>query len=242
MLEMVELKDMQTRRPSQLSGGQQQRVALARALVFEPDLVLMDEPLGALDLKLREQMQLEIKHIHDALGMTTIYVTHDQGEALTMSDRVAVFDAGVIQQIDEPSNVYESPANSFVANFIGENNRLNGSIESVDDRTSTILLDTGHRVIAKRSAFEIGARTTLSIRPERLTLVTDGRDCGNRFEATVTELIYFGSHTKVRMSLAGSHDFTATLPIAAAKVADLEVGETIEIGWEPEHCLVLDPI
>ncbi|MDE0728787.1 MAG: ABC transporter ATP-binding protein, partial [Alphaproteobacteria bacterium] len=127
-LKMVELEHLAERRPAQLSGGQQQRVALARALVFEPELVLMDEPLGALDKNLREQMQIEIKHLHEQLGMTVVYVTHDQREALTMSDRVAVFNDGVVQQIDSPHAIYERPGNSFVANFIGENNNLDGRV------------------------------------------------------------------------------------------------------------------
>jgi putative spermidine/putrescine transport system ATP-binding protein len=122
-LDMVRLNDFAKRYPAQMSGGQQQRVALARALVFEPKLVLMDEPLGALDKQLREHMQLEIKHLHKQLGLTVVYVTHDQSEALTMSDRVAVFNDGVIQQIDTPAAIYETPTKSFVAQFIGENNR-----------------------------------------------------------------------------------------------------------------------
>lgn len=131
-LSMVQLDAFAGRYPAQLSGGQQQRVALARALVFEPQLVLMDEPLGALDKQLREHMQMEIKHLHQRLGVTVVYVTHDQGEALTMSDRVAVFHQGEIQQIEPPRNLYEQPRNTFVANFIGENNRLSGQLLSCD--------------------------------------------------------------------------------------------------------------
>jgi putative spermidine/putrescine transport system ATP-binding protein len=127
-LAMVGLKGFEDRRPAQLSGGQQQRVAVARALVFEPKLVLMDEPLSALDKQLREQMQYEIKQLHHRLGVTVVYVTHDQGEALTMSDRVAVFNNGVIQQLDSPNRLYEHPANAFVASFIGENNKLHGEV------------------------------------------------------------------------------------------------------------------
>src|SRR4029450_13216512 len=130
-LSMVQLTQMRKRRPAQLSGGQQQRVALARALVFDPQLVLMDEPLGALDKQLREHMQLEIKHIHESLGVTVVYVTHDQTEALTMSDRIAVFNQGIIQQIDLPDRLSQQPCNSFVSNFIGENNRLNGIVREV---------------------------------------------------------------------------------------------------------------
>ena len=128
ILQLVELPDMAHRRPGQLSGGQQQRIAVARALVFEPDLVLMDEPLGALDKQLREQMQYEIKHIHERLGVTIVYVTHDQTEALIMSNRIAVFNDGMVRQLSSPDDLYERPQNSFVAQFIGENNRLRASL------------------------------------------------------------------------------------------------------------------
>ena len=130
-LEMVRLPQLGDRLPSQLSGGQQQRVALARALVFEPKLVLMDEPLGALDKQLREHMQYEIKQLHDQLGLTVVYVTHDQGEALAMSDRIAVFNEGCIQQVDHPRSVYDRPDTAFVAQFMGENNRLVGNVARV---------------------------------------------------------------------------------------------------------------
>ena len=129
---MVQMGRFAGRRPAQLSGGQQQRIALARALVFEPELVLMDEPLGALDKQLREHMQYEIKHLHEQLGVTVVYVTHDQSEALTMSDRVAVFNDGVVQQLASPADLYERPENAFVAQFIGENNKLRGMVESVE--------------------------------------------------------------------------------------------------------------
>src|SRR5204863_2700096 len=132
-LDMVQLQGFGERRPGQLSGGQQQRIAVARALVFEPQLVLMDEPLGALDKQLREQMQLEIRRLHQRLGVTMVYVTHDQAEALTMSDRIAVFHSGKIQQLDTPEQMYENPKNAFVARFIGENNRLEGSLETNAD-------------------------------------------------------------------------------------------------------------
>jgi putative spermidine/putrescine transport system ATP-binding protein len=141
-LNMVHLARFGARRPAELSGGQQQRVALARALVFDPQLVLMDEPLGALDKQLREHMQLEIKHIHESLGVTVVYVTHDQTEALTMSDRIAVFNQGIIQQIDLPDRLYQQPANSFVANFIGENNRLNGIVREVSEGICRVELPT----------------------------------------------------------------------------------------------------
>jgi putative spermidine/putrescine transport system ATP-binding protein len=149
-LEMVELEASAGRRPAQLSGGQQQRVAVARALVFDPELVLMDEPLGALDKQLREQMQYEIKHIHESLGVTVVYVTHDQTEALTMSDRVAVFNDGIIQQLSTPDELYERPQNSFVAQFIGENNKLNGKVIDIQGEECRVELGDGTQLKADR--------------------------------------------------------------------------------------------
>ncbi|MGY4415648.1 putative spermidine/putrescine transport system ATP-binding protein [Bradyrhizobium sp. LB7.1] len=144
-LRMIKMETLAQRRPGQLSGGQQQRVALARALVFNPQLVLMDEPLGALDKRLREQMQLEIKQLHETMGITVVYVTHDQSEALTMSDRIAVFNDGIVQQIDRPDALYEHPVNSFVAHFIGENNVLAGTVETIEKEYCRVALAGGGR-------------------------------------------------------------------------------------------------
>src|SRR5210317_19876 len=168
-LDMVEMGDFGGRRPAQLSGGQQQRIALARALVFEPELVLMDEPLGALDKQLREKMQFEITRLAHNLGITTVYVTHDQTEALTMSDRVAVFDDGRIQQLAPPDKLYEEPENSFVAQFIGENNTLNGVITAIKGDLCEVKLDNGEVIDAKPvNVSKVGERTCVSIRPERV--------------------------------------------------------------------------
>ena len=168
-LDMVEMGAFGGRRPAQLSGGQQQRVALARALVFEPELVLMDEPLGALDKQLREKMQFEITHLAHQLGITTVYVTHDQTEALTMSDRVAVFDDGRIQQLAPPDELYESPQNSFVAQFIGENNTLDGVIKEIKGERAVVELEDGELIDCKPiNVSAAGERTLVSIRPERV--------------------------------------------------------------------------
>jgi putative spermidine/putrescine transport system ATP-binding protein len=240
-LRMVELDHLGERRPQQLSGGQQQRVALARALVFEPELVLMDEPLGALDKKLREQMQIEIKHLHEQLGMTVVYVTHDQGEALTMSDRVAVFNDGVVQQIDDPRTIYEYPQNSFVANFIGENNNLEGRVTRLDGEACEVTLATGEQVMARAvNVAGEGAETTLSVRPERLYLRHDGRELANRVEAEVTEIIYGGDHSMIRLGRAGGGELMAK--VVAAEAEDIRLGEKLEIGWETAHCRALDPL
>ncbi len=168
-LDMVQLGEFGQRRTMQLSGGQQQRVAVARSLVFDPDLVLMDEPLGALDKNLREQMQYEIKHLHESLGLTVVYVTHDQTEALTMSNRIAVFNDGVVLQCSSPEDLYEKPENSFVANFIGENNRLMGTVEAMKGNIVTVKTDSGDIVVAtKVNVGKVGDRATLSLRPERI--------------------------------------------------------------------------
>ncbi|MEO0991655.1 MAG: ABC transporter ATP-binding protein, partial [Pseudomonadota bacterium] len=164
-LDMVQMGAFGGRRPAQLSGGQQQRIALARALVFEPELVLMDEPLGALDKQLREHMQFEITNLAHSLGITTVYVTHDQTEALTMSDRVAVFNDGRIQQLAPPDVLYEAPDNSFVAQFIGENNTLEGVVEAVQGDVATVRLDDGEVIDTKPvNVSQPGERTRVSIR------------------------------------------------------------------------------
>ncbi len=208
-LDMVEMGDFGGRRPAQLSGGQQQRVALARALVFEPELVLMDEPLGALDKQLREKMQFEITHLAHNLGITTVYVTHDQTEALTMSDRVAVFDDGRIQQIDPPDVLYESPKNSFVAQFIGENNTLEGTVKEIKNGIALVELDDGELIDCKPvNVSKAGERTLVSIRPERVEFDKDRLKEGTHtVKAEVLEFIYMGDIFRTRLRVAGNDDF-----------------------------------
>jgi putative spermidine/putrescine transport system ATP-binding protein len=237
---MVQLSQMRKRRPAQLSGGQQQRVALARALVFDPKLVLMDEPLGALDKQLREHMQLEIKHIHQRLGITVVYVTHDQSEALTMSDRVAVFNDGAIQQLARPADLYERPENSFVAQFIGENNKLSGTIASMNGTECLVKIDGYAEVRALPIKTEgPGSRTTLSLRPERVRINPLNGSCANLFDARVEELIYLGDHTRARVSVLGTDNFIIKLPNAEG-IPDLTPGSQIRVGWKPEDCRALD--
>ena len=242
-LEMVELPGFGGRRPAQLSGGQQQRVAVARALVFEPDLVLMDEPLGALDKQLREQMQYEIKHIHESLGVTVVYVTHDQGEALTMSDRIAVFDDGVIQQLSTPDELYERPQNSFVAHFIGENNTLHGTVADIRNGECRVAVDgCGKEVSALAVNVErVNGRTTLSLRPERVEIAPPGTDGSNTLEGRVEELIYLGDHIRTRLTVAGHDDFIVKVPNTHAH-RRLKIGEAATIAWLTEDCRALDPI
>ncbi len=239
-LAMVQLSQMRKRRPAQLSGGQQQRVALARALVFDPKLVLMDEPLGALDKQLREQMQLEIKHIHQSLGVTVVYVTHDQGEALTMSDRVAVFSDGAIQQLASPADLYEYPQNSFVAQFIGENNRLSGVVTALDGGHCRVKIgDAGEIRALPVSISNVGAKTTLSLRPERVRINPGNGACANQFDARVEELIYLGDHTRARVRVLGQSNFVIKVPNSDG-VSGLEPGAAIRIGWRTEDCRALD--
>jgi len=239
-LGMVELDGFGSRRPAQLSGGQQQRVAVARALVFEPKLVLMDEPLGALDKQLREQMQYEIKHIHERLEVTVVYVTHDQSEALTMSNRIAVFNDGVIQQLSTPEGLYERPENAFVAQFIGENNRLLGSV--VERNGSACEVSVADGSVVKALAVCCGGSgeaTTLSLRPERVNVRPEPGSCPNVFGAVVEELIYLGDHVRARLSLLGDDEFIVKVPNSAGH-RQMRVGETIEVGWSAEDCRALD--
>jgi putative spermidine/putrescine transport system ATP-binding protein len=241
-LSMVQLDSFRNRYPAQLSGGQQQRVALARALVFEPQLVLMDEPLGALDKQLREHMQMEIKHIHQRLGVTVVYVTHDQGEALTMSDRVAVFHQGEIQQIAPPRDLYEAPSNTFVAQFIGENNRLAGELVSRNGERCTVRTARGMQVEALAvNVGAPGAPVSLSIRPERVCINAASESCANRFSGRVEEFIYLGDHVRIRMEVCGNPSFFVKQPIANLDPA-LGVGDVVPLGWHVEHVRALDPL
>ena len=239
VLEMVELMQFGSRRPAQLSGGQQQRVALARALVFEPDLVLMDEPLGALDKNLREQMQYEIKHIHENLGMTVVYVTHDQTEALTMSDRIAVFNDGIIQQLAPPNELYEKPGNAFVAEFIGENNRLQGTIK--ETKGSSCLVAVEDNLISATNVNEQakGSIVTLSLRPERIILNPKVGADMNIFEAEVLELIYLGDHIRCRMNICKNDDFIVKIPNDHTSNS-LNKGDVVTIGWQVTDCRALN--
>jgi putative spermidine/putrescine transport system ATP-binding protein len=239
-LDMVQLSQYGKRRPGQLSGGQQQRVALARALVFEPKLVLMDEPLGALDKQLREHMQLEIKHLHERLGITVVYVTHDQAEALTMSNRIAVFNDGIIQQLATPDDLYERPENAFVAQFIGENNRLSGKVKSLNGQTCRVELDGGGEVEALAVNVEgQGMPTLLSIRPERTKLNPAKGEYANEFQGRVEELIYLGDHIRTRVNICGTQDFVIKIPNAPGQGA-VNRGETVTVGWAVEDCRALD--
>lgn len=241
-VDMVKLTGLEGRYPAQLSGGQQQRVAVARALIFQPDLVLMDEPLGALDKNLREQMQLELKHLHAQIGTTVVYVTHDQSEALTLSNRVAVFNDGRVQQLAPPEELYERPMNSFVAGFVGENNMLPGKVESQDGDMCVVRLADGGEPI-RATAINPGADgcTSVSIRPERLRLALAGSHDAttNRLAATVTETIYFGDHVRLHAQMG---EAMLMLKVPLAEAPGLETGAAVTLACLPEHCRALDPV
>lgn len=202
-LEMVRLPGMEMRRPKQLSGGQQQRIALARALVNKPEVLLLDEPLGALDLKLRKEMQLELKTLQREVGITFIYVTHDQEEALTMSDRIAVMNKGVVLQIGKPEEIYERPANKFVADFIGETNFLDGVVKGQNASTVEIELGgTGIVRVESSRRFSSGQQVSVAVRPEKLCLNSEVKE-GNNLRGRVEDVIYIGTDTHYGVRFPG---------------------------------------
>ena len=231
-LAMVLLDSFGARRPAQLSGGQQQRVALARALVFEPSLVLMDEPLGALDKKLREQMQIEIKLLHERLGLTVVYVTHDQSEALTMSDRVAVFHDGVVAQLGSPDELYRAPRSPFVAGFVGENNLVAGTVAAVADGVARVVLAGGQAVMASVVGdLAAGAAAVVAVRPEAIRLADAGEE--NRCAARVRSRIFLGDHQRLLAQIDNGLVFTVKVPAATQAGADAPV----LLCWSARECL-----
>lgn len=234
-LDMVQLGHMGTRYPSQLSGGQQQRVALARALVFDPQLVLMDEPLGALDKQLREHMQIELRVLHRRLGVTFIYVTHDQTEALTMSDRVAVFNDGAIQQVDTVDHLYETPLNRFVAGFVGDNTMLQAEVIRLDGTRCEVRLPNGVQLRGINvNAAQVGDPVQCGTRPERLQIAL--APAANTFETRVADVMYFGDHLRLRCEMPGQPDATIKMPLAHHQLP--ERGQTIQVHAPEEHLRV----
>jgi spermidine/putrescine ABC transporter ATP-binding subunit len=233
VLELVDLPGHGARRPAELSGGQQQRVALARALVYEPPVLLMDEPLGALDKQLRERMQLEIKRIQRRLGVTVLYVTHDQEEALTMSDRIVVLRDGGVEQTGSPEKVYEEPRNAFVATFLGESNLLGGVVVDRGSGVARVEMSSGMTFLAAGSDLPpSGTRVRTSIRPERMVIVApdadDPQQHDNRWPCKVDEVIYAGDAVKYRV-IHGSQPLTVKDRISRA--ARLKPGDSVGIAW-----------
>lgn len=238
-LELVKLPGYGKRMPRQLSGGQQQRVALARALVFNPRVLLMDEPLGALDKKLREHMQLEIKQIADALNITTIYVTHDQSESMTMSNRIAVMNDGQIEQVGSPGEMYDSPANYFVADFIGESNFIGGQVEETGGDGCIFRTDGGLLCNVSPRPKKKDGNGHLVIRPEKISLVESGQTFANQFEVIIEEALYLGDITTYWAKLV--EDGTRLTVKQQNKFSNRRIkkGDKLFVGWnERDNCIV----
>jgi spermidine/putrescine transport system ATP-binding protein len=246
MLSLVELEGFEKRRPSQLSGGQQQRIALARALVNNPQVLLLDEPLGALDLKLRRQMQVELKRIQSEVGITFIFVTHDQEEAMTMSDRIAVIHRGRIEQLGTPEDLYERPATEFVARFLGVSNLLEATVAGTDDRFASMKLKDG--TVVRAPAAMVNGRTDVrvGVRPEKLRILADdgvpvGNDL-NVIEGTVLDSSYMGVSTQYLIATPYDHRvvvYAQNLETSGASevIAD---GHRVRLTWKPQHTFVIE--
>lgn len=240
ILELVQLKGMESRKPNQLSGGQQQRIALARALINHPKVLLLDEPLGALDLKLRKAMQIELKNIQKKVGITFIYVTHDQEEALTMSDRIAVMNHGKVLQIDIPERIYERPSNRFVADFIGETNFMNGRVLEVNEEQVKVEIEGKFPVKAiygeKVKTDDI---VTLAVRPEKLLLATD--TINNEFvSGTVTEVIYIGTDLRYEIRISDTTKLVVREQNRGGEIGKrFKRGDPVNVSWEMENASIL---
>ena len=237
MLEIVDLGGHGQRRPRELSGGQQQRVALARALANQPRALLLDEPLGALDLKLRQAMQVELKRIQREVGITFVYVTHDQGEALTMSNRIAVMNDGLIEQLGPPREIYEHPRTRFVAGFIGTSNLLSGTVTRVAAGQAVIEPGVGERIIVPLhgQAVTVGAPLELTVRPEKVELTADPPADGCALRGTVTEVVYLGTSTNFSVTTAAGAGIVVFRQNSATAAIPVARGNQVWLAWQPEH-------
>src|SRR5438874_6361089 len=240
MLRVVELEGFEKRRPRQLSGGQQQRVALARALVNSPAALLLDEPLGALDVKLRKQMQLELKAIQNDVGTTFVYVTHDQEEALAMSDRIAVMNGGLVEQTGSPREIYERPATAFVADFIGSLNAFDLRIDELIGQNAVMRLGESARIVVPVEAgHKPGETLRAAVRPERVQIAPAGGaalDGGSRADGTVAEVVFLGMYLQYHVDTAAGRLISHRL---ADEAHQLEVGAEVTLSWEPEEAALL---
>ena len=234
MIRLVQLDGMEKRMPSQMSGGQKQRVAIARALVNRPKVLLLDEPLGALDLKLRKQMQGELKALQRRLGITFIYVTHDQEEALTMSDRIAVMNRGRLEQVGTPEEVYNHPETKFVADFIGESNIIEGYVEDMTEDSIEVTMESGKAVIPE-TGYRMEEMVYLCIRPENLKISTEPRE-GFRFRGQVREHIFIGSTNKTMIEMPNGQMLKSVTP---AEDELVPVGTTVNVYWNPGKAVVM---
>jgi spermidine/putrescine ABC transporter ATP-binding subunit len=236
-LEMVRLSGLDERTPTELSGGQQQRVALARALVLEPRVLLLDEPLAALDLKLRKQMQLELKGLQRRLGISFIYVTHDQEEALTMSDRIVVMNAGHVEQIGRAEEIYERPVSEFVAGFIGMSNIIEGTVAEVRDGVSVINI-ANVSIAVQGNGVAVGERIRLMVRPEKIKLSATSTDRGLRGQ--IESAVYLGESTQWRVALDGGQAITALEQNHQPFDSTQErIGQVVAVSWEPASAVIL---
>ena len=234
--EMVQLSGFEKRKPSMLSGGQQQRVALARALVNHPEVLLLDEPLGALDLKLRKEMQLYLKNLQHEVGITFIYVTHDQEEALTMSDRIAVMNEGRVQQVADPPTLYELPRNRFVSDFIGQTNVFSGTVESVSGKRITLSTPSGKvEATAREAEVEVGAEAHAAVRPEKVRFGSEG---DNVSTARIQQLVYLGVSTQYIAELPDGEKLVLYQQ-NSREDANPEIGEEVPVAWDARNCLIL---
>jgi spermidine/putrescine transport system ATP-binding protein len=235
--EMVQLSGFEKRRPSMLSGGQQQRVALARALINRPKVLLLDEPLGALDLKLRKEMQLYLKDLQHEVGITFIYVTHDQEEALTMSDRIAVMSDGKVQQVADPPTLYELPKNRFVADFIGQTNVFAGTVESVNDGRITLLAPSGEKVEATAPGMSVavGEEVHAAVRPEKIRFGTEG---DNTMTVKIHQVVYLGVSIQYIADLPGGEKLVLYQQNTAEEYHP-KIGEEAGVSWDAQNCLIL---
>lgn len=245
-LDLVQLPGMDSRRPNQLSGGQQQRVALARALVNRPQVLLLDEPLGALDLKLRKAMQIELKALQNRVGITFIYVTHDQEEALTMSDRLAVVNQGRVLQVGEPEQIYENPADRFVADFIGETNFVAGTLEALGPPVK-VALGEGVTVLAgsAEGGLRVGDRVVVSVRPERVELLNDDSSAvpaapaRSRARGRIAQVIYLGTDIRYEVSLSQGTELAVRVQNTDSDDSRFSVGDQVTVSWRPAHARAL---
>jgi ABC-type Fe3+/spermidine/putrescine transport system ATPase subunit len=238
-LAMVRLGGFEQRKPKQLSGGQQQRVALARALVTRPKVLLLDEPLGALDKHLRQEMQVELRRIQRQVGITTIFVTHDQEEALTLSDRIAIFDSGRIIQEGAPMAVYERPVTKFAAGFLGEANFLQGRVTAVDaGGLARIALDIGGEASCRISGGQVGQTVLLALRPEKITLATDGQAGLNAVRGKVLDVVFSGNSTTYRIAVGEQVMILFKQNLAQGTVA---AGTEVVLSWSPDHLVQVTP-
>ncbi len=241
ILEVVDLVGREKRRPREMSGGQQQRVALARALVNRPRALLLDEPLGALDLKLRQAMQIELKRIQRDVGITFVYVTHDQNEALTMSDRIAVMNDGLVEQLADPREIYERPATKFVAGFIGTSNLLSGTVRQVTGATAVLSFGAGDQVMVPADGTAgVGDTVDLTVRPEKITISTE-QPAGDLsiVRGTVAEVVYLGTYNSYTVVLADGADITVFQQNAHDSTITAGRGDTVWLSWQPRHSYAL---